>query len=85
MAMLRQQVAITPPPSEGVSSVALPNISFKCHDSECLAGKVPKLPVEYQRNSTRHFMRELNRLGVTGVIDAGGGHQTYQEDYQVIE
>jgi predicted amidohydrolase YtcJ len=32
-----------------------------------------KLPPEYQLNSTRHFMRELNRLGVTGVIDAGGG------------
>ncbi|MCA8165682.1 amidohydrolase family protein, partial [Burkholderia cepacia] len=30
--------------------------------------KGPKLPFEYQYNSTRHFMRELNRLGVTGVI-----------------
>ena len=37
--------------------------------------KGPKLPFEYQYNSTRHFMRELNRLGVTGVIDAGGGSQ----------
>ena len=36
---------------------------------------------EYQLNSTRHFMRELNRLGVTGAIDAGGGFQTYPEDY----
>ena len=45
----------------------------------------PKLPVEYQKNSTRHFMRELNRLGVTGVIDAGGGFQNYPEDYAVIE
>src|SRR5579859_4644599 len=35
--------------------------------------KGPKLPPEYQLNSTRHFMRELNRLGVTGAIDAGGG------------
>lgn len=34
--------------------------------------KAPKLPFEYQINSTRHFMRELNRLGVTGIIDAGG-------------
>ncbi|WP_162511133.1 amidohydrolase family protein, partial [Treponema endosymbiont of Eucomonympha sp.] len=33
--------------------------------------KGPKLPFEYQVNSTRHFMRELNRLGVTGPIDAG--------------
>ncbi|MEC9432505.1 MAG: amidohydrolase [Pseudomonadota bacterium] len=44
----------------------------------------PKLPPEYQLNSTRHFMRELNRLGVTGVIDAGGGFQNYPEDYEVI-
>ncbi|NVM74305.1 hypothetical protein FHW83_000065 [Duganella sp. SG902] len=47
--------------------------------------KGPKLPLEYQVNSTRHFMRELNRLGVTGVIDAGGGFQNYPEDYQVIQ
>ena len=47
--------------------------------------KGPKLPPEYQLNSTRHFMRELNRLGVTGVIDAGGGFQNYPEDYQIIE
>jgi len=36
--------------------------------------KGPKLPEEYQKNSSRHFMREVNRLGVTGVIDAGGGY-----------
>jgi predicted amidohydrolase YtcJ len=45
----------------------------------------PKLPLEDQINSTRHFMRELNRLGVTSVIDAGGGGQNYPEDYQVIQ
>jgi predicted amidohydrolase YtcJ len=47
--------------------------------------KGPKLPPEYQHNSSRHFMRELNRLGVTSIIDAGGGFQSYPEDYQVIE
>jgi predicted amidohydrolase YtcJ len=46
--------------------------------------KAPKLPVEYQINSTRHFMRELNRLGVTGLIDAGGGFHYYPDDYAVI-
>ena len=46
--------------------------------------KGPKLPFEYQVNSTRHFMRELNRLGVTGAIDAGGGFQNYPDDYAVI-
>jgi predicted amidohydrolase YtcJ len=45
----------------------------------------PKLPYEQQVNSTRHFMRELNRLGVTSVVDAGGGFQNYPEDYQVID
>src|SRR5271156_4832293 len=47
--------------------------------------KGPKLPLEDQMNSTTHFMRELNRLGVTGVIDAGGGFQNYPDDYAVIE
>jgi predicted amidohydrolase YtcJ len=47
--------------------------------------KGPKLPLEYQINSTRHFMRELNRLGVTGAIDAGGGFQNYPEDYAIIQ
>jgi predicted amidohydrolase YtcJ len=45
----------------------------------------PRLPFEYQLNSTRHFMRELNRLGVTGALDAGGGFQNYPEDYAVIQ
>jgi len=45
----------------------------------------PKLEVEHQKNSTRHFMRELNRLGVTSVIDAGGGGQNYPEDYDVVQ
>lgn len=47
--------------------------------------KGPKLPPEYQANSTRHFMRELNRLGITSAIDAGGGFQNYPDDYQIIQ
>ncbi|WP_246352211.1 amidohydrolase [Sphingomonas xinjiangensis] len=46
--------------------------------------KGPKLSPEYQMNSTRHFMREMNSLGVTGVIDAGGGFQNYPQDYDII-
>lgn len=46
--------------------------------------KGPKLPPEHQLNSTRHFMRELNRLGVTSCIDAGGGFQNYPDDYEII-
>ena len=45
----------------------------------------PKLPPDHQKNSTRHFMRELNALGVTSVIDAGGGFQNYPDDYAVVE
>ncbi len=44
----------------------------------------PRLPLEDQAVSTRHFMHELNRLGVTSVIDAGGGGQSFPEDYDVI-
>jgi predicted amidohydrolase YtcJ len=47
--------------------------------------KGPSLPLEYQVNSTRQFMRELNRLGVTSAIDAGGGFQNYPDDYKVIQ
>ncbi len=46
--------------------------------------KGPKLSREDQTNSTRLFMRELNRFGLTSVIDAGGGFQSYPNDYAVI-
>ncbi|MFA6246952.1 MAG: amidohydrolase [Mucilaginibacter sp.] len=45
----------------------------------------PKLSYEHQLNSTRHYMREMNRFGITSVIDAGGGFQNYPDDYQVID
>jgi predicted amidohydrolase YtcJ len=47
--------------------------------------KGPVLPFEDQLNSSRHFQRELNRLGVTSAIDAGGGGQNYPDDYRVIQ
>src|SRR3954466_853270 len=43
--------------------------------------KGPKLPLEYQLNSTRHFMRELNRLGVTRALHAGGGVPHHPEHH----
>ncbi|MDN3919713.1 amidohydrolase [Roseateles violae] len=45
----------------------------------------PRLDPDEQLNSSRLFMRELNRLGVTSVIDAGGGFQNYPEDYRIID
>ena len=46
--------------------------------------KGPKLAREDQLNSTRLFLSELNRFGVTSAIDAGGGFQNYPDDYEVI-
>lgn len=46
--------------------------------------RVPRLSPEDQILSTRHFMREHNRLGVTSVIDAGGGGQNYPDNYAAI-
>jgi predicted amidohydrolase YtcJ len=46
--------------------------------------KGPKLSREDQINSSRLFFRELNRFGITSVIDAGGGFQNYPDDYAVV-
>jgi len=44
----------------------------------------PKLSREDQLTSSRLFFRELNRFGLTSVIDAGGGFQNYPDDYGVV-
>jgi len=46
--------------------------------------KAPKLAYGDQVNSTMRFMRELNRFGLTSLIDAGGGSQFYPQDYSVM-
>lgn len=46
---------------------------------------LPELSAEDQVNSTRYFYRELNRFGVTSVIDAGGGGHEFPEDYTATE
>ena len=45
--------------------------------------KTNVLPRDQQLNSTLHYYRELNRLGVTSAIDAGGGGQNFPDDYGV--
>jgi predicted amidohydrolase YtcJ len=45
--------------------------------------KTNKLSRDDQLNSTLHYYRELNRLGLTSAIDAGGGFQNYPDDYGV--
>jgi len=44
--------------------------------------KLPQLSAEDQINSTRHFFRELNRFGLTSVVDPGGGGHVFSTDYQ---
>lgn len=44
--------------------------------------KLPHLSAEDQINSTKHFYRELNRFGLTSVVDPGGGGHVYPVDYQ---
>jgi predicted amidohydrolase YtcJ len=46
--------------------------------------RIPALSPEQQALSTRHFMRECNRLALTSVIDHGGSGQFYPKDYQII-
>jgi len=46
--------------------------------------RVPRLSPDEQIASTRHFMREHNRLGLTSVVDAGGGGQNFPDNYAAI-
>lgn len=46
--------------------------------------KAPKLDPDTQTVSTRHFLRELNRFGLTSAIDAAGGFQSFPDDYAVV-
>jgi len=45
--------------------------------------KLPELTQEEKFNSTKQFMTEMNRLGVTAIMDAGGGFQNFPDDYGV--
>jgi len=47
--------------------------------------KLPELTTEEKVNSTLQYMTELNRLGVTGVMDAGGGFQNFPDDYAITD
>ncbi|WP_030246663.1 amidohydrolase [Streptomyces sp. NRRL S-350] len=46
--------------------------------------KAPVLAPEDRRTSTRHFLRELNRFGLTSAIDAAGGFQNFPENYATV-
>ncbi len=44
-------------------------------------GALPGLSDENMVNSTKQYYRELNRFGLTSVIDAGGGGHIFPDDY----
>lgn len=44
-------------------------------------GLTTKLSAEERTNSSLQFNRELNRFGLTSIIDAAGGGQNYPADY----
>ncbi len=46
--------------------------------------KGPVLSAEDQILSTRHFLRELNRFGLTSAMDAAGGSQNFPDDYAAV-
>jgi predicted amidohydrolase YtcJ len=48
-----------------------------------LFDKLPKPNFEKQVEGTKKFFRELNRLGITGVVDPGGNNVS-PEDYQAV-
>ena len=43
--------------------------------------KLPQLPLEEQLNGTRQYFREVSSLGLTSVVDAGGGGHLFPKDY----
>ncbi|MDN0196634.1 amidohydrolase [Streptomyces sp. S.PNR 29] len=53
-----------------------------------LYSTLAKAPVlqsdEDKKTSTRHFLRELNRFGLTSAIDAAGGFQNFPDNYATV-
>jgi predicted amidohydrolase YtcJ len=52
-------------------------------DSHMLFDKLPKPNFDEQVDGTLRFFRELNRLGIAGVVDPGGNNVS-PEDYQAV-
>ena len=46
-----------------------------------MIARPPQLSEADQINSTLHFYREMNRLGITSAADAGGGGHAFPKDY----
>lgn len=46
--------------------------------------KAPQLSASDQKTSTRQYLRELNRFGLTSAIDAAGGFQQFPDNYGTV-
>ncbi|MFE2850036.1 amidohydrolase [Streptomyces lavendulae] len=46
--------------------------------------RAPRLDEADRRTSTVHFLRELNRFGLTSALDAAGGFQNFPDDYATV-
>ncbi|MFD7962945.1 amidohydrolase [Streptomyces zaomyceticus] len=44
----------------------------------------PTLDAADRKVSTRHFLRELNRFGLTSAVDAAGGFQSFPDNYATV-
>ena len=62
-------------PSGRIVATPRPTILYQA------VGRLGEQPAADQASSTRHFYRELNRFGLTSVIDAGGGGHVYPTQY----
>jgi hypothetical protein len=77
----------TPPPAPGTRYELLENggAVLRAEPSPIILYRtvdtLPQLGPEDQVNSALQFFRELNRLGLTSAIDAGGGGHLYPRDY----
>jgi predicted amidohydrolase YtcJ len=47
-------------------------------------GRLPVLDSDQQVSCTRHFLRELNRFGITSAIDGICGSQQFPGNYAAV-
>ncbi len=82
--------------SMGLTAATKPQAEGRCefHDGGVIVSgtptiyavlaKLPPLPRVDQLNSTRRYLRELNRFGLTSFVDAGATGVEYPSDYSAI-
>lgn len=69
----------------GGSDVRQPPASFPSSPLGAVDPRLPALSGHAERvSSTEQFLRELNRFGLTSVVDAGESATVYPDDYQAV-